>query len=255
MAEGYVKLSRKIRDSWMIQGDHDALAVFIYLLTSATHKPHKVVVDGQVIELLPGQVLGGRKRLAKVCGLTEKQIRRILKLFENAEIAAMKGAAGRAKAVSVITLMNWGLYQSNGDTGAKVRASDGAEQGPKEGQTRATDKNGKKGKNGKKEDKPREKTRTSSVPDDFRLDDNLITWTTKEDIKNPEKYIAEFVDYWKSKGDKKSDWHATFRNYLRSRKEKGWHGGLVHQQSADAVPIQCAADMSRVALEDLPRAL
>jgi len=155
MSNGYVKLSRKIKESWMIQGDHDALAVFIYLLTNATHKPHKIVVDGKVVELLPGQVLGGRKRLARECGLTEKQIRRILMLFESAEIAAIEGAGGRAKAVSVVTLVNWGVYQVSDGCRAKIRASKEYKQGPKEGQTRATDNKGKNEKNEKNSNRER----------------------------------------------------------------------------------------------------
>lgn len=143
---GYVKLARRIKSSWMIGSDHDALAVFIYLLTNVTHKPHKVIVDGQVIELRPGQVLGGRRRLAEACGLTEKQIRRILKLFENAEITAKQPANGRAKAVHVITFINWEFYQSDGSYGAKEKAKERTIEGPSKGQGRATDKNGNKGK-------------------------------------------------------------------------------------------------------------
>lgn len=133
--------------NWMVQSDHDALAVFIYLLANVTHKPHKRVIDGQVIELQPGQVLGGRRRLAEACGLTEKKITRILKLFKNAEITANQPANGRAKAVHVITFINWELYQSDNTYRAKQPAKKRTIKGTNKGQGRATDNNGKNGKN------------------------------------------------------------------------------------------------------------
>lgn len=100
----------------------------------------------------------------------------------------------------------------------------------------------------------RVKNRALSVPEDFKPDANLTAWAEKEGIDNPEMYSGEFVDYWKGKGDKKSDWNATFRNHLRDRKTKGWHGGLIHQKTEN-IQHMTAADMSRVHINDIPRTL
>lgn len=63
--------------------------------------------------------------------------------------------------------------------------------------------------------------------DDFKLTPELEAWSAKEGIPNPEQYVEEFKDYWRSAGGKRKngqpvkDWAAAFRNRLRTLQEMG----------------------------------
>jgi len=144
MENGYVLLSRSLCEHWMIASDHDALAVFIYILLNARHKEGTAVIDGSIETLRPGELIGGRKRIAQATGLTEKQVRRILRLLEKGGITASRTANGRANGVGIISLVNWELYQTEVNYRANKGASRRAHEGPTKGQRRATNKNGNK---------------------------------------------------------------------------------------------------------------
>lgn len=68
------------------------------------------------------------------------------------------------------------------------------------------------------------------LPDDWGLSDELFDWSVSEARAPPDRIEAEvprFRDYWRSKPGKdgrKSDWDATWRNWLRKAMENG-HGG------------------------------
>lgn len=57
--------------------------------------------------------------------------------------------------------------------------------------------------------------------DEFSVTPELQAWAAKEDIPDPQAYVEEFKDYWRSVGARRAngavicDWPATFRNRLR----------------------------------------
>lgn len=75
------------------------------------------------------------------------------------------------------------------------------------------------------EAKPKREQTGSRLPDDWQPDDQLVTWAKSErpDL-NIATQTASFRDYWHSQpGQKgrKSDWPATFRNWIRNaRRDK-----------------------------------
>ncbi len=100
---GFIMLHRKILD-WRWYGDLPVRNVFIHLLLTASFK------DTQWEErtLKAGQVICGRKELAAQLGLSEQQVRTALaKLQKTGEITIE--ATNR---YSVVTLVNWALYQA-----------------------------------------------------------------------------------------------------------------------------------------------
>jgi len=111
MERGYVKLWRKTLDSGLLQ-NATALQVFIYLLLNTTHKPYRQIVGTSIVDLLPGQIVTGRKAIAKECKLSEKKVRTALKLLENMEIVAIKPT----NKFSIISFTNWDTYQQDGPT-------------------------------------------------------------------------------------------------------------------------------------------
>lgn len=77
--------------------------------------------------------------------------------------------------------------------------------------------------------------RGSRIPDDFAVDQAMVTWA-REHAPNVDgkRETEKFVDYWQSKTGKdatKLDWVATWRNWMRSTEERLVARGSV--QSGD----------------------
>lgn len=74
-----------------------------------SYKEFDAIVGLQVVHLMPGQFVFGRKKAAKETGLTEREIRTLLALlikWQNVTIET-------TNRFSVITIINWPIYQSD----------------------------------------------------------------------------------------------------------------------------------------------
>lgn len=107
MYSGWIKLYRKIQDNPLFKGHADRLAVWVWLLLSATHSEHDVMFGGQRITLKPGQLTTGRKRLASELGLNENKVQRILKRFETEHLIEQR----TDHQCRLITILNWNEHQ------------------------------------------------------------------------------------------------------------------------------------------------
>ena len=107
MERGYVKLWRKTLDSGLLSND-SAWRLFGYLLLNAAWKKTKYSTRYGIIDLEPGQLIIGRKKVSKQINLSEQQIRTALKLLTTGEIVTIEST----KSYSVITIRNWVKYQS-----------------------------------------------------------------------------------------------------------------------------------------------
>mgnify|MGYP000959015356 CR=1 FL=1 len=83
MNDGWIKLYRSTFDNPIVNKDPDHLSVWLYLLCSATHKGYSAMFRKNRIELQPGQLLTGRKSIARQTGVEEHKVDRILKLFKS----------------------------------------------------------------------------------------------------------------------------------------------------------------------------
>jgi len=129
--EGWIKLHRKFND-WQWAKSPNHVALFVCLLTRANHKQTKWRTE--VIK--PGQLMTGRKQLSNWTGLTESQIRTILKdLKISGEIDQQT-----TRHYSIITITKWQTYQ----LGDQQIASSS----PADRQLIATSKNANNEKNG-----------------------------------------------------------------------------------------------------------
>ena len=106
MERGYVKLWRKTLDSGLLQ-NATTLQVFIYLLLNTTHKPYRQIVGTSIVDLLPGQIVTGRKAIAKECKLSEQNVRTALALLQKLEIVTIKPT----NKYSIVSFVNWETYQ------------------------------------------------------------------------------------------------------------------------------------------------
>ncbi len=85
----------------------NAMVLFLHLLMRAAYKEKKIGIEGQVIILERGQLVTGRKSLAKELKLSERKIRTAMALLLGLEIVTSKATSK----YSVITIENYGQYQ------------------------------------------------------------------------------------------------------------------------------------------------
>lgn len=66
----------------------------------------------------------------------------------------------------------------------------------------------------------KKKLQTSLTADFILSDDWKIFCHNNRPDLNPEEIFSQFKDYWLSNGDKKADWFATWRNWIRRQKQQ-----------------------------------
>lgn len=107
MAKGYIKLYRQIWDNPIVTKDADHLAVWLYLLTHAVDMPKDTYFDGDLVTLIPGQLITGRKRIAKDTHVQESKVFRVLRLFVEQRLISQETTPHG----QVITIKSWDIYQ------------------------------------------------------------------------------------------------------------------------------------------------
>jgi len=109
MNSGYIKLHRKILDNPLVMKSSDHFALWMYLLLNAAHKKYDTLIGSERVTLNPGQLVTGRKKIAKDLKINESKIQRILKLFEiEQQIEQRTNSVSR-----VISIVNWCDYQQS----------------------------------------------------------------------------------------------------------------------------------------------
>lgn len=108
MHSGYIKLWRKLEHS-PIFTNSEAVHLFIYLLIKASRTARKTTHKTTVINLLPGQLVTGRKKLSEATGINESKVYRILELLKSEQQIEQQ----TNKHYSIITITNWTSYQEN----------------------------------------------------------------------------------------------------------------------------------------------
>ena len=107
MHRGYIKVWRKLEDSGII-GNAQVCQLLLFLMLKASHRARRYSAGNQVVELLPGQFITGRKQLAAELGSTEQRVRTALKFLEKHEIIHQQPT----NKFTLITLINWDRYQA-----------------------------------------------------------------------------------------------------------------------------------------------
>lgn len=105
--DGYIKLHRKLLENPIVCKDGDYLSIWIYLLLNATHKECDAMFKGKRITLQPGQLITGRKSIAKQFNINESKVQRVIKKLEiEHQIEQQTSNENR-----LITILNWDEYQ------------------------------------------------------------------------------------------------------------------------------------------------
>lgn len=107
--EGWIKVHRKILENPVVMKDADHLAVWVYLLLNATHKDIPAWFNGEKITLKAGQLITGRKSIAKQLGVNESKIYRVLEALKSEQQIEQLATSRN----SLITIVNWSEYQQS----------------------------------------------------------------------------------------------------------------------------------------------
>lgn len=101
---GWIKLHRELL-TWRWGSSANHLAIFIQLLLRANYKPS----EWRSETINPGQILTGRIQLSEWTGLSENQVRTVLRdLEKTGEITRKK-----TNQYSIITVVNWNRFQED----------------------------------------------------------------------------------------------------------------------------------------------
>ena len=107
--EGWLKIHRKILENTIVCKDSDHLSIWIYLLLNATHKDIPALFRGHKITLEPGQLITGRKSIAKQLNISESKVKRTLIELESDQQIVRQ----RSNQNSLISIVNWNKYQAH----------------------------------------------------------------------------------------------------------------------------------------------
>lgn len=134
---GYFKLHRELFEKpiW-VNSTLEQQIILINLLGIANWQSSQQEVDGEIITLAPGQFIASvediRKRINNPA-ITTKKIRGANERFRKLGFLANVRASTRANAKSIITIVNWRLYQCE-------NINEGKQEGEREGNERANEK-------------------------------------------------------------------------------------------------------------------
>ena len=196
---GYIRLHRALLQ-WEWYTDANTFRVFMHILLSANWQEGRF--KGQ--EIKRGQMITTIARIARELKLTNKQVRVALEhLSETGEIMA-NGVANRW---TLITIVNYGFYQSPELEQGKPKGKPRANQGQTEGKPRAMIEEEKEEKEINNvycllsDDEVDELMSHVSQEDELELSDELLK-ASAEGIKNPYKYavgVAKNLGMWRDK--------------------------------------------------------
>src|SRR5688572_17853072 len=104
---GWIKLHRKLLKNPVVMKDGDHLAVWVYLLLNASRVVHDSIFDGKTVQLKPGQLIIGRRRISADTRIHESKVQRILKCFESEHLFKQQTCSKSR----LISILKWKEYQ------------------------------------------------------------------------------------------------------------------------------------------------
>ncbi len=108
MDEGFITLSRKIRDHWIYQKP-EYFKAWSDILFSVNFKDNKVVVEGEIIECKRGQSIMSLDSWTRVFGKgwTKQKVRTFFKLLSSDEMICTEGMRKTTR----LTVCKYNTYQ------------------------------------------------------------------------------------------------------------------------------------------------
>ncbi|MCD6318761.1 hypothetical protein J7M02_06810, partial [Candidatus Aerophobetes bacterium] len=125
MRNGWIKLHRKIRDNeiWK-EKPFDKRSAWIDLLLRANHKDNEILIGNTPVKIKAGQVLTSQVQLANDWGWSRYKVQCFLKLLEKLkQITIENKALKKAQRYTLLTIINWELYQTTNEKKSTKKSS------------------------------------------------------------------------------------------------------------------------------------
>lgn len=162
MADGYIKLHRKIWDNEFLNAEErfNRMSAWIWILTHVNYKDGSFMKNGLLIHVRRGQMFASFVHLAAVWGWDRKTVRRFLGTLETEKMITVTGH----QKGHLITVLNYNKYQTSSDSdkfeGTTEGTTEGTRKSPGTGTTKGTTTKEEYKKNIKK---PKKETRGRQV--------------------------------------------------------------------------------------------
>jgi hypothetical protein len=222
--QGWIKLHRKLLESPIFK-DSQAVHLWLHILLKANHKDGQFLIGNTMVDIKRGQMLTGRKALAKETGINESKIRRLLNLYEIDSKVTIK----KTTKYSIISITNYDLYQESDQQTANKR--------PTSDQQVTTNKNDKNEDNVKK--KPIAKKKKPFSPPSLEEIEKYI------ESRRSSVNAKTFFDYFTA-----GEWIDSNGNKVKSWKQKiiTWEGNGNGQRQSDqqSTPISKPLSNGRI---------
>ncbi|WWU65192.1 hypothetical protein QJR26_03395 [Clostridium baratii] len=122
MVEGWLKLYRSIKDHWLWEDKPFSRGqAFIDLLLMANHKDNKILFNGELVEVKRGSRITSLRQLSEGWGWSTKKTKKFLELLEKDKMIKVKTDNKK----TLITIENYSIYQSIGNTEETDRKQEG----------------------------------------------------------------------------------------------------------------------------------
>ena len=201
--------------TWAFEQDIEPHAKLV-LLALANRANHETGVCH------PGQQLIGRE-----CSMSDRTVRRHLKRLEDAGLVTRRARMlpeGRGRTSDEYRLAYYQpdrMSERSGPTGQNVQTN----------RTKSDDQPDTVVRGTVREPKENRKPRTSLMTSDWRPDEgNVKRLQDKHPSVDVAGQVENFVDYWISRGERRADWDASFRTWVRNAvgfQSKNRNGGKV----------------------------
>ena len=133
MADGYIKLHRKIWDNEFLNAEErfNRMSAWIWILTHVNYKDGSFMKNGLLIHVKRGQMFSSFVHLAAVWGWDRKTVRRFLGTLETEKMITVTGH----QKGHLITVLNYNKYQASTDSEKTEGTTEGTRNSPGQGTT------------------------------------------------------------------------------------------------------------------------
>lgn len=212
---GYIKVFRDIQEHYLWQEKpFDKARAWLDLVMLANHTDKKLMVNGKLKVIKRGQIFTSRKKLAEKWGWSTKKVDGFINLLKTDKMVTTEGTAEG----TTLTVENYGLYQSEGDTV-------GVHQKDSRGDTRGDSGRDSRGDTNKKDNKEKKdkKENIYNAPIRHKHGEYGNVFLSDEDFEKlksefPADYkdrIEQLSSYMESTGKSYKNHLATIRNWSK----------------------------------------
>lgn len=237
MDRGFLKLWRKSADSEVFACPH-LWRLWTWCLMQASYKARVVPVrtgkGSTIVKLLPGEFIFGRNSAALNLSESPSTIRNRVKKLEDMGMIKVRADSQ----YSIITICNWDLYQSEEEGKGQSKDSKRTAKGQQK-DNQVTTEEQPEDTNKKVNKEKNVKNSSQGVPADFLVTEEMKEWVADKTKfqGDVETETEKFLDHFLANGERKKDWEATWRNWMRRAGEwNSYQQGGIRPQPSTTIP-------------------